>query len=91
MGLRKVILNTSMLPQEYPLSRYQTMEMLDLLISAADLRDANAWMAERGIDLKAEIYRVWKDRQRYIRCVLFADMEHEDEVLMRLTFDLDGQ
>lgn len=88
MGLRKVILGIAMVPQEYPLSRYQTMAMFDHLVDELQLGETKTWLGDRGIDLKVEIYRVWQDHQRYIRCVLFADMESEDEVLARLTFGL---
>lgn len=88
MVLRKVILGEAMLPQAQPLSRYHNMAMYDHLIDEMELCETRAWLCDRDIPVKAEIYRVWKDNQSHVRCVLFSDMEPEDEMLMRLTFGL---
>lgn len=88
MGLRRVDLHAALWAQEAPLSRYQHADTVEWMIGAADLEDARAWLVDRGMDVKVEMYKVTSDKERYIRCILYAEMEPEDEIMFRLAFGL---
>lgn len=87
MGLKKVVFHVLVVPQEEPLSHYHNKPMVEYLVEDAGMADVREWLSGLGIDTKVEIYKFKEDRTYWVRCILYADMEPEDEILLRLTFD----
>lgn len=88
MGLRRVDLHALLLPQEAPLSHYQSREKVEWLLEVSGLDGISEWLCERGIDTKVEMYKIVSDKERYIRCVVYAEMAEEDAIMLRLAFDV---
>jgi hypothetical protein len=88
MGLRRVDLHALLLPQEAPLSHYQRREKVEWLLEVLELDGISEWLSERGIDTKVEMFKIVINKERYIRCVVYADMAEEDAIMLRLAFNL---
>lgn len=88
MELSRVELHTAFWPQERPLSYYQRADTIEWLLESADMGEIKAWLAERGVDVKVDMYKVTSERERFIRCILYAEMPPGEEMMLRLTFGI---